>query len=264
MNNTFEIKRFWFLIRKTLLERPAQITGLIGLMLLIIFILYFICRSLIGFAVSQNLTFIWGLVGGGCFLASYVFGYFASNAAGSSYLTLPASHFEKWLCSVLIVGILYPIIFLLFYRAMDASFVAFYHKSLDPTSPLYKDKYKAVYQFAFDGFIARKVYSTFALFTGVGMVGSLYFNKANLIKTALVFCAICLCLYCLNWLFAQVMFGSIEGAIPFQDVYVRFGDNSGVVPIPRSLSNIVGVSFGYVIPAILWILAYLRLKEKEF
>ncbi len=115
MRNVFDIRRFALLFKKTIMERPAQLSGLIGLMLVIIFILYFIFKTVVGFGAAQNIAFIWGLAGGGCFLASFVFGYFSSNANGSSYLTLPASHFEKWLCGVLITVVLYPLVFLLFF-----------------------------------------------------------------------------------------------------------------------------------------------------
>jgi hypothetical protein len=112
MHDIFNGKRFAFLFRKTLLERPIQTFGFTGLILLIILIIYFICKALMGFGPAQNISFIWGLAGGGCFFASLQFGYFASNASGSSFLTLPASAFEKWLCAVLTAGLLYPLIFL--------------------------------------------------------------------------------------------------------------------------------------------------------
>src|SRR2546430_5190710 len=144
MNNTFNIKRFGWLFKKTLLEKPVQTFGFTGLLLALALILYLVAKSLSGFIAAQNLTFIWGLTGGSFFLASFVFGYFSSNASGSSYLTLPSSHFEKSLCGVLIAGVLYPLIFLIFYRVIDSSFVAMYHNSLDPSSPFYKQQYESV------------------------------------------------------------------------------------------------------------------------
>src|ERR1700693_5493341 len=123
MNNTFNAKRFGRLAKKTLLERPVQMFGFTALLLALVLILYVVAKTLSGFSAAQNLTFIWGLPGGSFFLASFVFGYFSSNAGGSSFLTLPASQFEKWLTGVLIAGILYPLIFLIFYRVIDSSFV---------------------------------------------------------------------------------------------------------------------------------------------
>src|SRR5580693_6161311 len=102
MNNLFNAKRFWFLFKKTLLERPVQLFGFTALILAIVLIIYAVCKSQIGFIAAQNFSFIWGLAGGGCFLSSFIYSYFSSNASGSSFLTLPASSFEKWLCGVLI------------------------------------------------------------------------------------------------------------------------------------------------------------------
>src|ERR1700759_4563749 len=108
MNDIFNIKRFALLFKKTIAERPVQNVGVTGLLLVLSFILYVVAKKLAGFGPAQNLTFIWGLAGGGFFLASFVFGYFGTNASGSSYLTLPVSFLEKWLCSILIAGIFYP------------------------------------------------------------------------------------------------------------------------------------------------------------
>jgi hypothetical protein len=264
MGNIFVTRRFALLFKKTIMERPAQLTGLIGLMLAIIFILYFIFKSQLSFSAAQNIAFIWGLAGGGCFLASFVFGYFSSNANGSSYLTLPASHFEKWLCGVLIVGILYPLVFLLFFRMMDAGFVALFHRSLDSGSPLYKEQYNSVYIFSFTGRIAIKVYSTFFFFTGVALIGPLYFNKAAFIKTALVFCAICFAIFGLNWLFADLLFGQIDSAFPYRNVDILVGKEVGSVELPERAFAIVSSALAYCIPVLLWIVAYIRLREKEF
>src|SRR5579871_1508493 len=264
MNNTFNAKRFVLLFKKTLLERPTQMFGFIGLILAIILILYFIMKTQVSFGAAQNISFIWGLAGGGCFLASFVFSYFSSNANGSSYLTLPASHFEKWLCGVLIAGVLYPIIFLVFYRLVDAGFVALFHNSLDPENPLYKEQYKSVYIFSFTGRIAVKVYSTSFLLMGVALLGSLYFNRAAFIKTALVFCAICFGIFGLNWLFAELLFGNIDGAFPFRDVGVLVGKEVGSVELPKKAFTIVGYVIDYAIPVLLWALTFMRLREKEF
>ena len=241
-----------------------QMFGFTGLILAIVLMVYFICKSLIGYSAAQNLAFIWGLAGGGCFLASFVFGYFYSNASGSSYLTLPASRLEKWLCGVLIAGVLYPLVFLLFYRLMDAGFVALYHNSLDPASPLYKEQYRSVYQFAFDGRVASKVYPLFLLFSGISLLGSLYFNKASFIKTALYFCILCFGLFGLNWLIALLLFGQIDGAFPFRNVDILVGREVGSVELPKTMYHAYMYISDYGIPLLFWALSYVRLGEKEF
>ncbi|HLY71217.1 MAG TPA: hypothetical protein VKR53_15895 [Puia sp.] len=264
MNNTFNARRFGFLFRKTLLERPVQIFGLTGLILTIILMIYFICKVFFGFGPAQNISFIWGLAGGGCFLGSFMFSYFNSNASGSSYLTLPASVFEKWLSAILIAGILYPLLFLLFFRAMDAGFVALYHRGLDATSPLYKIRYDQVYLFSYTGQIAQKVYLIFFMFTGAALTGSLYFNKNNFIKTALVFCVVCVLAFGLNWLMAVMVFGEVRDAAPFHYVEVTVGTGEGEINLPQSAFDIYGIFGDYFFPVLLWSIPFIRLREKEF
>src|SRR5436190_11992306 len=150
MNNIFSIKRFGWLFKKTLLERPVQLIGLTALSFSLSLIIYAVVRIISSFDDAQNFSFLIGLVGGGCFLASFVFGQFTSNASGSSFLTLPASLFEKWLCGVVITGILYLFLFLIFFRLIDMGFVALYHNGLDPKAPFYREQYDAVRLFAYD------------------------------------------------------------------------------------------------------------------
>lgn len=264
MNNVFNTRRFGLLLRKTVLERPMQMFGFTGLILAFVLILYAVCKPLIGFHAAQNITFIWGLGGGACFLSSFVFGYFSSNANGSSYLTLPASHFEKWLCGILIAGLLYPLIFLVFYRIMDASFVGIYHSGLDPAGPFYKDQYESVYVLPFDGVFSGKVYDQGLIFSGAMLIGSLYFNKVNFIKVALVICVLCIGAFALNWLIAKAVFGNISNAFPFHYVMLSVGKEIASIELPGWASNIYNYIIEYLIPALLWGLAFIRLREKEF
>ncbi|MEP6926785.1 MAG: hypothetical protein ABI834_04070 [Ginsengibacter sp.] len=264
MNNTFNPRRFGLLLKKTLLERPVQMFGFTGMLLALVLILYVVAKSIMGFNGAQNLTFIWGLAGGSCFLASFVFNYFSSNAIGSSYLTLPASHFEKWLCGIIVVGVFYPVIFMIFYRVIDASFVSIFHKSLDPAAPFYKQQYESVYLFPFNGIIAWKVYPLFLLLTGAMLIGSLYFNKVGFIKTAIVICVLCLACYGLNWLSAKLLFGNISDAGPFSHVSIPVGKEEGSIDLPETAARFFDANLQFIFPGMLWILAFIRLREKEF
>lgn len=264
MNNTFHSKRFWKLSKKTLLERPMQTLGLTGLLLVLSLILYSVIKTFGGFNPAQNITFIWGLSGGGFFLASFVFGYFSSNAMGSTFLTLPASNFEKWLCGVLIAGVFYPVIFLLFFRLVDSSFVSIYHHGLDPTGPFYKQMYQSVYIFDFNGFLAWKVYPMYWFLAGAMLVGSLYFNKVAFIKTAIGISVLILGVIGLNWLMATLLFGHVSSAAPINSVTIPVGKEEGSIELPRGFVNIIYYSIWYVLPPLLWLLAFTRLREKEF
>ncbi len=265
MNNTFNTQRFGLLFKKTLLERPMQMFGFTGLILALILILYAITKTLSGFTMAQNLTFLWGLIGGSYFIASFVFGHFSSNAIGASFLSLPASHFEKWLCGFLVAAILFPLIFMLFFRLIDASFVSQYHSSLDPAAPFYKERYESVNILSFNGIVVWQVYPLFLFAVSAMLVGSLYFDKAGLIKVSLVICGLFIVLYLLNTLFARVIFGTpIVDAMFFGHVTLPVGKSNGVLLLPEKFQKFVFNIVFYVFPAILFVASFIRLREKEF
>ena len=264
MNNTFNIKRFGLLLKKALLEKPMQMIGFPCLLLTVVLILYAVVKALSGFEMAQRISFFVGLAGGSFFLASFVFGYFLSNASGSSFLTLPASNVEKWLCGILIAGIFYPTIFLIFYYSIDTGFVALYHKSLDPASPFYKQAYEAVYTFEFNGIVARNVFIMFFIYTGAMLLGSLYFNKAAIIKTAMALCVILLLIYGFNYLFATMLFGDIDDAATLGYVAIPVGHEVGFIELPAGFAKIFKYLLFYIAPACLWLLSFTRLREKEF
>ena len=264
MNDTFSLQRFPLLLKKTITERPIQNIGVTLLLLILSLILYVAAKEFAGFGVAQNMTFAWGLAGGGFFLASFSFGYFNSNACGSSYLTLPASFLEKWVCAMIIVGIVYPVIFLIVYHLIDMVFVAAYHNSLDPTSPFYKQQYDSVSQFSLNGIIAWKVYTMFLLLTGAMLTGGLYFNKTAFIKTGIIFCLLFIVLFGLNWLLGILFFGSIKEAGIYDHVTLAVGKEEGILLLPSRVESFFQVGISYGLPAILWLVPLIRLREKEF
>ena len=264
MNNTFNSKRFGLLFKKTLLEKPMQMFGFTGLIFLFILIVYYIVKTFVNFQVAQNISFLWGLVGGDFILASFMFNYFSSTANGSSYLTLPVSNFEKWLCAVLIAGILYPLIFMVFFRIMDAGFIAAYHNSLDPNGPFYKIRYDAVYLLSFNDRMPRIIYPMFLVSSGMMLIGSLYFNKVALVKTALAVCVLFFAIYGLNYLFAHLMFSHIDDAVPFQHVAVLVGKEVASVDLPKNVHDPIWYFINYGLPVMLGGVLFIRLREKEF
>jgi hypothetical protein len=263
MNDTFNIKRFGWVLRKSILERPAQMLGLMVVTLVITLITYAIVQNMAGIAKAQVCAFVFGLLIGGSFISSLVLGYFSSNSSGTSFLMLPASHLEKWLSAVLVAGVLYVCIYLGFYRLIDILFVNSYHHKLDPNSPNYQTLYHAVEVFTFNNQISSQIFMMFANLSGAMILGSLYFNRVSYIKVALVICSVVLGTYFLNLLIANVFFDHIDLAIPFRSLFLKVGSEIGIVDLPQPLNELLSILIRYVIPAILWITAYIRLDEKE-
>ena len=73
MKNRFNARRFAFLLKKTFLEKPTHMFGFTGLIFLFILIVYYLMKINVGFMGAQNLSFLWGFVGGDFILAAFVF-----------------------------------------------------------------------------------------------------------------------------------------------------------------------------------------------
>jgi hypothetical protein len=264
MNNTFDLQRFGWLFKKTILERPMQLLGLSGLSLVIVFFSYVFLRYMAGFDEAQNGSFMLGLVAGGCFLASTMYAYFSNNAMGSSFLTLPASHFEKWLCGVLLIGVFYVLGFLLFFRVLDTVFVEMYYRSLDVNGPYYKELREQVQIFPYTEFVAQKGFLMFLNFVGAMLIGSFYFNKTSFIKVAFLICGFWLSIFLINLFIANMMMENVDNAMPYLGVWIKKGTEEGRIDLPENFQKVIDVLSWVVLPSILWLLAYQKLREKEF
>lgn len=263
MNDTFNLTRFGWLFRKSVMERPALIFGLVLVTISVTLLCYAIVQSTIGIGRAQIVAFMGGFFIGGTFMASSVFSYFSSNASGSSFLMLPASHFEKWLCGVLIAGVLFTLIYLGFFRIMDTFFVNQYLNNLDHNSPKYQTLYHSVQVFSFDNHIARRIYLMYVNVAAAMLLGSLYFNKVSFIKMALIICIFVGCTYFLNLLIVNLLFKNIDAANPFDHIFLKVGSEVGLIGLPSTIDQLFHIATVYVIPAILLLTAYVRLKEKE-
>jgi hypothetical protein len=264
MNDTFSLSRFVLLLKKTIFERSMQLIGALVAVMAFTFLLYTLVLYTLDWGPAQNLSFIWGFIGGGVVLSSVVFSYFTTNAGGAAYLTLPASSLEKWLCGILISGLLFCIVFLSFFRLMDYIFVTAYHNGLDRTTPLYHALYNHVYLYAFeDNNVVVKATVLYTNFVGAMMVGTLYFNRVALVKVALVVCGVLAVIYFLNLAIVSLLFSNVDIAFPYFTVLIKVDSEVGNIELPHYAYAIANNFLQYILPGTLWITAYVRLREKE-
>ncbi|NCD68809.1 hypothetical protein [Mucilaginibacter agri] len=263
MKDTFDLYRFTLLFKKTILERPAQLLGLMALMLLVSLGFYSFFAYFREWEAAHATAFIWGYVGGGIVLASVIFAHFTTNASGAAYLMLPASSLEKWLCGISIVGVMFTIIFLGFYRLMDFSFINLYHSRLNKNDAHYQFFYSQAQIFAFDGRLPKFSYMLFANFAGAALLGSLYYNRAGLVKTALTVLATMAFIGLANYLIARLFFNNLSSANPFWSVNLQLTNNYRTVDAPQYIKDFADNLTQFIIPAILWVTVYIRLREKE-
>ncbi|MBC7383186.1 MAG: hypothetical protein H7296_09355 [Bacteroidia bacterium] len=264
MNEIFNLKRFLQLLRKTIFEKPIQMFGLSFLVFALSLIIYTCFRSISNYQSANIISFFIGLVLGGFFLAAAVMGNFSNTANGISFLTLPVSAFEKWLTAVIIICVLYLPLYLLFFRIMDLTMIQIYHHGLDPNKADYKELYDKARILEYTGLEAKIFFIFFFNVTGAMLAGSLYFNKISVIKVALICVAVFFGFYSLNYLIAGIFFDSLEAAFPFSGVSIELANQKGRIDLPPQASGIVLIMFQYIFPALLYVLAFVKLREKEF
>jgi hypothetical protein len=104
----------------------------------------------------------------------------------------------------------------------------------------------------------------FANFTTAMLVGALYFNKAAFIKVALIIGGLFIGGLFLNNMMAKAVINNVEKGLPYYAVFITVGKEFGKVLLPSYASKAVDICILYIIPSVLLVTAYIRLREKEF
>jgi hypothetical protein len=265
MNDTFDIKRFGLVFKKLIFERMLQLVGSFILLAILTWYFYQLGGNMnIGWKEMQSQSFLIGLVLGGIYWVSVGFNNFSDRAEGYGFLTLPASHLEKWL-SVVVLLVIFFISFCLFFRGLDTIYTNYFRNHLNPNLKNYKTLYESAKVMSFWGDSRNVSDSTYAIFvgyTGIMAVGSVYFNKMALVKTMFAFAGIMFLIQFLNGYLSTFIFQTdVQSNLFWNSLWIRTGDL--IVGLPKNINQIYTIFFSYLLPSILWLLALLRLREKE-
>jgi hypothetical protein len=60
------------------------------------------------------------------------------------------------------------------------------------------------------------------------------------------------------------MISDVQNAMPYFLVWIKVHTAEGRIELPEKMMQVVKILIQFIIPSILWLLAFLRLKEKEF
>jgi hypothetical protein len=265
MNDTFDIKRFGLVFKKLIFEKSLNLVGSFVLVALLTWVVHHLNGDMSeGWRMAQTQSFIPSLIFGGIFWVSVGFNHFSDKTEGYGFLTLPASHFEKWL-SVVILTSIFLVGFCLFFRVMDASYMSYYRTHLNPQLKNYKFLYDSAQVMPFWGDtkgIMSHAFVYFFFFTGIMAVGSVYFNKMALVKTMFLLAGIIALCQFLNSNITSIFFQNDFNAHLFWNS-VRIKSTGEDVVLPRNINQVQTTFFSYLLPIILWLIALVRLREKE-
>ena len=256
MNNTFSINRFGLLLKKHYFENIRQylMSPIVLIGVLIASFSYVIFVNDGGHPTVQNqfgvfLTFF--ILGGSIFTAN-IFSNFSEKRKAIAGLTLPASHFEKYLLGWLFTAILFPVVYTsLFYIVDIAVLRSFSGSHYTPrTINVFSKEYRIVFLF-------------YALFQSISLCGAIYFRKLHFIKTAFLFFLLVFGLLTLNtWMMGSLIPEKVRTTMFFDGVgFVQKGYHYyQIKPAhPETYFNLCMA----LLTVAFWLSAYFKIKEKQ-
>lgn len=258
MNNTFSLNRFTLLFKKYSLENSKTVLLSIGVLAgLLAIILSYAAYQAEGRlpAILQSIIFVYFLAGAGSIYTSLTFAELGDKRKATGMLTLPASHFEKYLVSWLYSYIIYQLIFVGIFYVVDFAVISI---STPPAgNPNTLVNIFDIDQMAAQGFLIYALLHAFAIW------GAIFFEKMHFIKTFFVFFIYLILLIIINNPLIHLLTGNnnLRG-LPFQWLFIAsIGHYQRILPT-GSMKNVSLFVLGLTI-VILWASAFFRLKEKE-
>lgn len=258
MNNTFSFRRFSLLFSKHTTEYYKTY-------LLSAAVLFFLLTLGLGFACyksggtiaekGQFVVFLFVFLGAGSIFTSMIFVDFGDKRKSISMLTLPVSHFEKYLLAWLYSFVVFQLVFLLSFYTVDF-LVLTIGKSWRDQEFKMLDVFSARGEYRF-------VFLFYMVFHSLAFLGAIFFEKTHFIKTAFVVFLLSVLMFLVNQPIVTALFDvKLEKIAPFVGLgIIEGGRYYEVNPLPSIGPVMLSLSFTIVV--LLWIGAYFKLKEKE-
>lgn len=257
MKNLFSASRFGRLFRKHSVENFNQYalsTGvLLGFMTLVMGFIAYISGNPLG-AQEQAIFFILFLLGAGFIFTSSVFSHLGSKNQAIAALSLPASHFEKYLVGWLYSFVIFLIVFTISFYAVTALIV-----SLDD----WRGREKEIVNVFSPDQNASSAYIIYAFVHAVAIWGAIFFTKTQFIKTAFVVLFVLGALATLNFQVLKSLFQQdLNVALPFSSVGFQADKTYYFLELPEPQQQLVAL-IPIVLALLFWATAYARIKEKQ-
>lgn len=259
MNNIFSFNRFTLLFKKHSIEHAKtyllSIAVLAGLMSLVLGFTVYSSHGLLPIEI-QNISFYYFILGAGSIFTSLTFTDLGDKKRAPSALTLPASHFEKYLVSWLYSFVIFQLVLIGLFYLINSIIISI---SIPPGTE------KNTLINIFDP--AQKVYFAFiiyALFHAFTIWGAIFFEKLHFIKTAFVFFLCLTIILMVNGpLLHTLISKDVMGNLPFLGgLNIKENEHYWHFEPGQNIQNWGKVSLTLVV-AFLWVSSYFRLKEKE-
>jgi len=269
MKEVFDINRFGKLLRYDFSVNRWEYILLFPISILALWLVLFMVYGNINAgdfqASSYTPIYFIGYIIMGIFLNSKSFGALKNRTSTLSYLTLPASAFEKfflhWFLRIALFGILYPLFFYVGVNSFIPIFetgVKLYLDYKGTTASLPEIDYFNFYMvrpYTGEFFIIHFLIYFGIIFTfTLVQLGSISFGKWNLIKTFLVLIGIQILAY-----YYATLVGGLKGGL--EELRPTFFLDG--VPDNTTVIDICLMAFMVISLLICWTSTYMKLRERE-
>ena len=257
MNNLFNLKRFLMLNKKHLFEKGKEyLLSSLTLIMILTGLLAFIAYKN-GYGLTedmQKLVFVLTFCLSGIIFTSMIFSDLSDKRKSTIYLTLPASHLEKYLVSWIFSYLIFQLVFTAVFYLATSIVVNLGIDEIGNGNTVFNifDSQSKVYQ----------VFYVYLLAHSLMFYGAVYFRKKHFIKTIFSLFSIVSLLTLFNNLLLSLMIKSeVLLSPPFSSL--NFIENQTRYYLEVEKSSGFVITLLAILTAILWISAFYRLKEKE-
>ena len=249
MSQFFSFSRFGRLLRKHVAEQlPTYALGAAVLAGGMLAVLGFLAYAQGGLShMQQGILFTMLLLAAGSFFTSLVLAQYGAGSRAALALTLPASHFEKYLVAWLISLPVFLAVFTATFYLADSLVI-----SLSESSDS-----------VLNVFTSRNTPGLLAFFLvvhGAALWGSIFFTKQQFLKTASSVVVFSIVVAVVNFQAVKALLGpTVQAAVPFDSVKLH---NDALLTLPAGQEQWLGL-LPLALAALLWLAAYARLTEKQ-
>lgn len=255
MKNHFNLRRFGLLFRKHTSEHLKSYLMALGVLVGALFIVIgwaaYINRSALSLNI-QGTLFTFFLIGSGTIFTSTVFSNLSDKKRAIATLMLPASQFEKFLVGWIYSFVLFLLLFTGAFYLVDSLVLS-----------LQAEPGELINIFAYNN-LAFAMVGIYSLLHGVAIWGAIAFEKLSFIKTAFGFLIFLLLLTLLNNAALEWMLGrDLNSSVPFSQVSYQEQNKFFFLQLRTSKVENMEKIVPICLACLLWLAAFMRLKEKE-
>jgi len=261
MNEIFNLKRFGRLFYKHTTEHyKSYLMSVImftGVLLLGGSFMVFMINVRMELSV-QLVLLGWIVLFTGAIFTSAIFADLGNDKKALGMLTLPATHFEKYLVAWLYSFVVFLVVSIgCFYLVM--LFLLHARHFSGPPLEIFSLGYNVV---GFNGNVIYIILVLYSLFHSIAFFGAICFKKLHFVKTALLFFTlVAISVACNNIVMQYMIKRDVIQVVPFTSV--GFMEKGKYFAVNAEGFVWIGQLVYVVMAFILWAAAYFRLKEKQ-